>query len=103
VTPGRLVYHVLNRTVAGLTLFRKEADIEAFERILIEAHERRALRIPAWRLMRNHWHFVVWPCKEGEVTAYFLWLVHTHIMRWNVAHTRWGADTGIRAVPGPSD
>ena len=36
VTPGDLVYHVLNRTVAGLPLFRKEADYEPFERIMID-------------------------------------------------------------------
>ncbi len=32
VTPGGLVYHLLNRTVAGLPLFRKEIDFEAFAR-----------------------------------------------------------------------
>jgi hypothetical protein len=26
---------------------------------------------------------VVWPREEGEVTAYFRWLAHTHAMRWN--------------------
>jgi putative transposase len=86
VTPGGLVYHVLNRTVAGLPLFRKEADYEAFERIMVEAHERHPLRILARCLMRNHWHFVVWPRREGEVTAHFRWLAHTHAMRWHVAH-----------------
>jgi putative transposase len=86
VTPGGLVYHVLNRTVAGLPLFRKEADYEAFERIMIEAHERYPLRILAWCLMRNHWHFMVWPREESDVTAYFRWLAHTHAMRWHVAH-----------------
>lgn len=30
VTPGGLLYHVLNRTVAGLPLSRKKADYEAF-------------------------------------------------------------------------
>jgi putative transposase len=90
VTPGGLVYHVLNRTVAGLPLFRKEADFEAFERIMIEAHERHSLRLLAWCLMRNHWHFVVWPQEEGEVTAYFRWLAHTHAMRWHVAHNTVG-------------
>jgi putative transposase len=59
------VYHVLNRSVAGLPLFRKEA---AFERIMIEAH------------------FILWPREEGEVTAYMRWLAHTHAMRWHVAH-----------------
>ena len=86
VTPGGLVYHVLNRSVAGLPLFRKEADYEAFERIMIEAQSLHPTRILAWCLMRSHWHFVVWPRREGEVTAYFRWLAHTHAMRWHVAH-----------------
>ena len=84
------MYHVLNRTVAGLPLFRKEADFEAFERIMIEAHDRHPLRILAWCAMRTHWHFVVWPQEEGEVTAYFRWLAHTHAMRWHVAHNTVG-------------
>lgn len=90
VTPGGLVYHVLNRTVAGLPLFRKEKDYEAFERIMVEAQERRPTRLLAWCLMRNHWHFVVWPREEGEITAHFRWLAHTHAMRWHVAHNTVG-------------
>jgi putative transposase len=84
------VYHVLNRSVAGLPLFRKEADFEAFERIMIEAHALHPLRILAWCAMRTHWHFVAWPREEGEVTAYFRWLAHTHAMRWHVAHNTVG-------------
>jgi putative transposase len=53
---------------------------------MLDAHERHGLRILAWCLLRNHWHFVVWPHEEGEVTAYFRWLAHTHAMRWHVAH-----------------
>lgn len=86
MAPGGLVYHVLNRSVAGLPLFRKQADYEAFERIIIEAHDLHPTRILAWCVMRNHWHFVVWPQEEGELTAYFRWLAHTHAMRWHVAH-----------------
>jgi putative transposase len=86
VTPGGLVYHVLNRSVAGLPLFRKQGDYEAFERIMIEAHALHPTRILAWCLMRNHWHFVLWPREEGEITAFMRWLSHTHAMRWHVAH-----------------
>jgi putative transposase len=86
VTPGGLAYHVLNRAVAGLPLFRKEADYEAFERIMTEAHGLHPTRIVAWCLMQNHWHFVLWPREEGEVTAFMRWLTHTHAMRWHVAH-----------------
>ncbi|MEA1950878.1 MAG: transposase [Planctomycetota bacterium] len=76
----------MNRSVAGLPLFRKEADFAAFERIMVEAHERHPIRILAWCMMRNHWHFILWPREEGEVTAYMRWLAHTHAMRWHVAH-----------------
>jgi putative transposase len=72
--------------VAGLPLFRREADFEAFERIMIEAQQRHPIRIVAWCLMRNHWHFLLWPREEGEVTAFLRWLAHTHAMRWHVAH-----------------
>jgi putative transposase len=42
--------------------------------------------------MPNHWHFVVWPRQDGELTAYFRWLSLTHAMRWRVAHRTvgWG-------------
>lgn len=86
VAPGGLVYHVLNRAVAGLPLFRKVADFEAFERVMVEAQERNPTRILAWCLMRNHWHFVLWPRADGELTAFVRWLSHTHVMRWHVAH-----------------
>ncbi len=53
VTPGGFVYHVLNRTVAGLPLFRKQTGYEAFERIRVEAQERHPLRILAWCLLHT--------------------------------------------------
>ncbi len=86
VAPGGLVYHVLNRAVARLPLFRKQEDFAAFERVLIEAHEQTPIRILAWCLMRNHWHFVLWPREDGELTRFVRWLAHTHAMRWHVAH-----------------
>ena len=80
------MYDVLNRAVAGLPLFRKEADYAAFERVMLEAHERCPTRILAWCLMKTHWHFVIWPREDGELTALIRWLSHTHVMRWHVAH-----------------
>ena len=67
-------------------LFGKEADFEAFERVLIEAHKRHPIRILSYCVLSNHWHFVVWPEEDGQVTAFFRWLAHTHAMRWRVAH-----------------
>ena len=36
--PGGQVYHVLNRSVGKMHLFGKDADFEAFQQVMIEAH-----------------------------------------------------------------
>ena len=64
-TPAGLVYHVLNRGVGRQTLFHKEEDYAAFERVMAEAHQRVPIRILAYCLMPNHWHFLLWPRAEG--------------------------------------
>jgi putative transposase len=78
-----LVYHVLNRAVARLALFEKEADYEAFERVLAEAMEKYPTRLLGYQVMPNHWHMVIWPRKDGELTQFVRWLTHTHVMRWH--------------------
>ena len=83
IAPGGLVYHVLNRSVARLPLFQKAADFAAFERVLSETQDRYPTRISAYCLMPNHWHFVLWPRKDGELTSFVRWLTHTHTMRWH--------------------
>jgi putative transposase len=84
--PGGQVYHVLNRSVGKLHLFHDDGDFEAFQRVLVEAHQRHPIRILAYCVLSNHWHFVVWPEADGQVTDFFRWLAHTHAMRWRVAH-----------------
>lgn len=69
-----------------MRLFRTEKDFAAFQKLLLEAHQRCPLRLLAWCVMGNHWHFVVWPRREGELTDFFRWLAHTHAMRWRVSH-----------------
>jgi hypothetical protein len=59
--PAHTCFHVLNRAVARLTLFKKPEDYEAFERVLLEAWQRDSLPIYSYCLMSNHWHFVVCP------------------------------------------
>jgi hypothetical protein len=48
VAPGGLVYHVLNRSVGRMHMFRKESAVEAFERVMVEAHLRQPIRILSW-------------------------------------------------------
>jgi putative transposase len=80
---GGYVYHVLNRANARLRIFHKDADYVAFEDVLIEAVERSNTRLLAYCLMPNHWHLVVWPRKEGELSKFVGWLTLTHTQRWH--------------------
>jgi putative transposase len=81
--PGGYVYHALNRAVARMPLFEKDGDCDAFERVLIEAHQEHPSRLLAYCLMPNHRHFVLWPTADGELTAFVRWLTHTHTQRWH--------------------
>lgn len=80
---GGLIYHVLNRANARMTIFEKDGDYEAFERILVEAVERTGTRLLAYCLMPNHWHLVVLPIKDGELSRFTGWLTLTHTQRWH--------------------
>jgi putative transposase len=54
ICPAGMCFHVLNRAVARLTLFEKDEDYDAFERVLEEAVARERLPILAYTVMPNH-------------------------------------------------
>jgi putative transposase len=80
---GGYVYHVLNRSVGRATLFPKAVDFEAFIPVLTKAHERLPIRLLAYCFMSNHWHLVLWPQKDGELSEFMRWLTVTHTQRWH--------------------
>lgn len=86
------MYHVLNRANARLPIFEQDDDYAAFERVLEEAVERTGTRLLSYCLMPNHWHLVVWPHEDGELSRFAGWLTLTHTQRWH-AH-RQSAGTG---------
>lgn len=80
---GGLVYHVLNRANARMTIFEKPEDYSAFESVLEEAVQRTKTRLLAYCVMPNHWHLVVWPQHDGELSRFTGWLTLTHTQRWH--------------------
>jgi putative transposase len=80
-TPGGYVYHALNRAAARQDLFRKPADYDAFSRVLDEALERCPIRLLAYCLMPTHWHFVLWPERDDQLSEFLRWLTLTHSVR----------------------
>ena len=84
--PGGGIYHVWNRANGRQGIFETAGDYEAFERVLIEGHDRVAMRTLAYCVMPNHWHLVVWPRREGDLSRFMAWLTLTHTQRWHAYH-----------------
>ena len=82
VAPGGMVFHVLNRGVARMQLFEKAADYQAFEQVLQDTLDQSPMRICAYAVMPNHWHLLLWPECDGELTAFMQRLTITHVRRW---------------------
>jgi len=82
-----LIYHVLNRGNGRMTLFRKPADFDAFERILAEGLERYPVELLSWCLMGNHWHLVLRPREDAALGRLMGWVGVTHVRRHH-AHYR---------------
>src|SRR4051794_5064546 len=82
--PGGLAYHVMNRSAGGRrTIIDDAGDYAAFERVLAEAVLRFAMRLCAYVLMPNHFHLVLWPRGDDELSPFMQWLTMTHTQRWH--------------------
>src|SRR4051812_22599060 len=81
--PGGFVYHVLNRGNDRKTIFHKRGDARAFVQLLDEAkHQVPTTRLLAWCLMNNHWHLVLHPTLDTDVTLFMSWLANAHVRRY---------------------
>ncbi|MDZ4857271.1 MAG: transposase [Nitrospirota bacterium] len=67
-------------------MFERPADYMAFEKILAEAHALTRIRIAAYCVMPNHWHLLLWPRHDGELSEVLRWITVTHTQRWHVHH-----------------
>src|SRR5205823_14680761 len=81
--PGGFVYHALDRAAARLPLFHKDGDYQAFLRVFDEALTLYPIRVLAYCVMPNHWHFVLWPQHDRQLTDFLRWLTATLTMRWH--------------------
>ena len=71
-------YHVLNRAVARVRIFDKSLDYAAFERVLKQAKAVVPMRLLAYSILPNHWHLVLWPLRDCDLSEYLHWLTMTH-------------------------
>ena len=83
LAPGGHSYHVLNRGVRRTSLFKDTCDYLRFLWLMSRAAQRVPMRLLAYVLMPNHWHFVLWPERDDAVSAYVKWLAGTHACHFN--------------------
>ncbi len=66
-----------------MTIFEEDADYRAFERILahcIDLHP--GVRLLTYCLMPNHWHLLLWPRRDDDLSPFMQRLTLTHTRRW---------------------
>ena len=80
---GGICYHVLNRGNAQAEVFHKVDDFAAFLQLMAEANERLPLRILGYALMPNHFHLVLWPRADGDLSRWMQWLLTSHVRRYH--------------------
>lgn len=83
---GGFCYHVLNRSNARARVFHHPEDYAAFLEVMAEADDRLPIRLLAYCLMPNHFHFVVWPQEDGDLSRWMSWLMTTQVRRYHAHH-----------------
>jgi len=87
---GGYVYHVLNRANGRLRIFRKESDFLAFEKILGDGTALFSLRLCGYCLLGNHWHLLLWPREDDDLSRFMRWVTLTHTQRYHTSHATVG-------------
>jgi putative transposase len=82
-----MVYHAWNRANFRSRLFQTGAHYQDFLALLEESLNCVALRIQAYCLMPNHWHVVLYPRADGDLSKFMQRITLTHTQRYH-AQTR---------------
>src|SRR6266542_5055504 len=82
IAPGGYIYHVLNRGNGRQKIFHKPGDYDAFVAVLARVREIVPVDILAYCLMPNHWHLVLRPKRDGDLSRFMLRVATAHVRRY---------------------
>ena len=83
---GGLCYHVINRGNNKARVYHSENDYRAFMDLIGRACERTPMRVLAYCLMPNHFHLVMWPYGDGDLSHWMHWLLTVHVRHYHRKH-----------------
>ena len=78
-----LIYHVINRGNCKQKVFHKDHDFINFIKLMRDAKERYPIKILAYCLMPNHFHFVLMPDQLNQLSKWMHWLTTAHVRRYH--------------------
>jgi putative transposase len=64
-------------------VYHKDGDYAAFIKLLNQAGERTPVRLLAYVLLPNHFHLVLWPQHDGDLSDFMKWLLTAHVPRYH--------------------
>ena len=100
---GGYVYHIIGRGLKLKPIFRSLEDYEDFDTVLVQTVERFEPRLLAYCVLPKHWHLVLIPRKDGDLSKLMAWLTTTHSARWHTKPRRAGTgglyERRFRAFP----
>jgi putative transposase len=80
---GGFAYHIINRGNDRAEIFHKNQDYEAFFSLLRTAKARHPVKVFAFCLMPNHFHFLLEPAHTAALSQFMQWLLTTHVRRYH--------------------
>jgi putative transposase len=80
----------MNRAARRLSLFETPREYTQFSDVLREATDLFGMRILSYVVMPNHWHLVVWPAGDRDLSTFMAWMTATHVRRWHLSHASVG-------------
>lgn len=76
-------YHLINRGNGRQQIFHKDGDYQAFIDLLLQARGEYGVKVLAWCLMSNHFHFLVQPSDAVQLSKWVQRLMTTHVRRYH--------------------
>jgi putative transposase len=76
---GGICYHVINRGKARARVFHDEKDHCPFLGQFMHARNRIGMRLATWRIMPNHFHFFLWPYRDGDQGRFTPRWINSHV------------------------
>lgn len=81
IVPPNSVWHVVNRGNERRALFHGPDNYDDFLYLVERTLREIPLRVLAYALMPNHWHFVVWPANAPELSQFMHRVTAAHAAR----------------------